>query len=720
MSQGSSFELLHDLVRKWIWTKGWSCLNEIQEKTIPLILKCKSDVIVSAPTAAGKTEAVFLPIISNLVSEHIYSGYRVLYISPLKALINDQHERLLDMTENTDIKVTAWHGDISHSIKLKSLKNPTGILLITPESLESLFVNKIEFLHGAFEYLKYIVIDELHSFIGTERGKQLQSLISRVEALCHRIIPRIAMSATFSDFKNVKQFLRNGDFPCDIPICNNSSQGLKILLKGCKPIGHDSSTDLYIARDIYNKLRGSNNLVFCNSRQEAEEYTVLLRELSAVENVPNEFMIHHGNVSAEERQQTESRLKMGTLPTTAICTSTLELGIDIGRVKSIVQIGTAASVSALRQRLGRSGRRGEDSILRVYSREPAEPLLGKMKAGLVQNIAVIELLLKKEYEVPNIRAYHFSTLIQQILSVLSTCGSFYAKEIWQLLCNNGAFSNVTSSMFLELLYSLGAAEIISQTESGQIVIGVEGERLLRQRNFYTAFMTADEYAVLNAATHRIIGYIAILPKCGQEILLAGRKWLVQNSSRRDRTIVVVEASYAGCCYFDVNTSSDIDYIIASKMKDIYASADRYLYLDSKLLTYEQLSEGRQFVEESGLTTNAFVRIGDIPYLFTWAGDKINRTIRLMAQYYLSHEVSNTHLYVSNLTIEDIEFICKQDIVDPLTLCDLIPSECKMTQKHDCYLSNHLLNLEYAAAHLDIDGAMNILNSLIKHHSPLKI
>ena len=123
MSQGSSFELLHDLVRKWIWTKGWSCLNEIQEKTIPLILKCKSDVIVSAPTAAGKTEAVFLPIISNLVSEHIYSGYRVLYISPLKALINDQHERLLDMTENTDIKVTAWHGDISHSIKLKSLKN---------------------------------------------------------------------------------------------------------------------------------------------------------------------------------------------------------------------------------------------------------------------------------------------------------------------------------------------------------------------------------------------------------------------------------------------------------------------------------------------------------------------------------------------------------------------------------------------------------------------
>ncbi len=712
MSQGSSFELLHDLVRKWVWAKGWSYLNEIQEETIPLILNCKNDVIVSAPTASGKTEAVFLPIISNLISEQI-PGYRVLYLSPLKALINDQYERLADMTENTDVKVTAWHGDISQSIKLKSLKKPDGILLITPESLESLFVNRREFLHEAFVHLKYIVIDELHSFIGTERGKQLQSLISRVEALCSRIIPRVAMSATFSDFASARQFLRNGDFPCEIPVCNNSSQGLKILLKGCKPSEHDSSTNLYIARDIYNKLRGSNNLVFCNSRQEAEEYTVLLRELSTVDNVPNEFMIHHGNVSADDRQQTESRLKMDALPTTAICTSTLELGIDIGRVKSIAQIGTASSVSALRQRLGRSGRRGEDSILRVYSREPAEPLLGKMKAGLVQNIAVIELLLKKEYEVPNIRAYHFSTLIQQILSVLSSCGSFYAKEIWQFLCNNGAFSNVTSSIFLELLYSLGAADIISQTESGQIVIGVEGERLLRQRDFYTAFMTADEYAVLNAETHTLIGYIAILPQCGQDILLAGRKWLVQNTSRKERIVEVVEASYAGCCYFDINTSPDIDYIITSKMKDIYASADHYLYLDSKLQTYEQLSEGRQFIKESGLSKNAFVRIEDIPYLFTWAGDKINRTIRLMAQYYLSHEVSNTHLYVSNLTIEDVEYICRQDLVDPLVLCDLIPFECKMTQKHDCYLSNHLLNLEYAAAHLDIDGAMFILNSFLQ-------
>ena len=166
MTNKSSFELLHDIVRRWVWTKGWSCLNEIQEKSIPLILEGKSDVIVSAPTAAGKTEAVFLPIITRLIEEQSI-GYHVLYISPLKALINDQYERLLDMTSNTDVRVTAWHGDIAQSRKYKSLQSPSGILLITPESLESLFVNRYEYLQSAFGNLKYIVIDELHSFIGT-------------------------------------------------------------------------------------------------------------------------------------------------------------------------------------------------------------------------------------------------------------------------------------------------------------------------------------------------------------------------------------------------------------------------------------------------------------------------------------------------------------------------------------------------------------------------
>ena len=172
-NQSSSFELLHESVQKWIWRQCWTSLRDIQENSIPVVLSGDSDVIISASTAGGKTEAAFLPILSRLQTEQS-DGYSVLYVSPLKALINDQYRRLLDMTLGTAVQVTPWHGDIDASRKTRSLKNPSGILIITPESLESFLVNRNTSVKLAFAKLKYVVIEELHAFIGNERGKQLQ------------------------------------------------------------------------------------------------------------------------------------------------------------------------------------------------------------------------------------------------------------------------------------------------------------------------------------------------------------------------------------------------------------------------------------------------------------------------------------------------------------------------------------------------------------------
>ena len=195
--QSSSFELLHDSVRNWVWRQGWSSLRDIQENTIPVVLQRDCDVIISAATAGGKTEAAFLPILSHLLSNPS-QGFDVLYVSPLKALINDQYRRLLDMTSGTSVVVTPWHGDIDASRKARALKNPSGILIITPESLESFLINRNASVKKAFGRLKYIVIDELHAFMGNERGKQLQSLLSRIELITGNTPPRVAMSATFS------------------------------------------------------------------------------------------------------------------------------------------------------------------------------------------------------------------------------------------------------------------------------------------------------------------------------------------------------------------------------------------------------------------------------------------------------------------------------------------------------------------------------------------
>src|ERR1039458_9751731 len=190
-----TFHLLHPAVQRWVYEQGWTELRDAQEKAAGPILEGSLDVIIAAATASGKTEAAFLPICSRLLSPE-NSGACVLYVSPLKALINDQTDRMERLCESLEIPVHPWHGDISQSRKREFLKQPNGILLITPESLEAIFVNRGPSVAALFSKLLYVIVDELHSFIGTERGQQLQSLLWRVEHAIGRRVPRIALSAT--------------------------------------------------------------------------------------------------------------------------------------------------------------------------------------------------------------------------------------------------------------------------------------------------------------------------------------------------------------------------------------------------------------------------------------------------------------------------------------------------------------------------------------------
>lgn len=571
-NSSASYELLDSRIQKWIHSQGWESLKEIQENAIPVVLEGDSDVIISAATAGGKTEAAFLPILTTLLKQSRKDGYQVLYISPLKALINDQYRRLKAMTSELEIDVIPWHGDIDASRKQRSLKNPSGIVIITPESLESFFINRKQYLARAFSSLTYIVIDELHSFIGKERGKQLQSLLSRIEHILNHTIPRIAMSATFSDYDIVRDFLRpDGLFPCNIPPKGESNHEIKILVKEyIDTREHRPEED--IAKELYLKLRGSNNLIFANSRGEVETYASLLSDLCESSSVPNEFRTHHGNLSKNERELVESELQKGEFPVSAVCTVTLELGVDIGTVKSIAQIGKASSVSGLRQRLGRSGRRGDPSLLRVFSIDSEdETLISMLNLSLFQNIAVIELLKDEKYESPNILSFHFSTLIQQILSVISQFGAFQAKEGWMLLCKSGAFRNVTVELFLELLHSLANKEIIQQIHTGQIVIGIEGEKILRQKDFYVAFNTPVEYKLINKANQRKLGFIESLPSIGEIILFAGRRWIVdsicEDPSKLNHKVYVSQCKSVGRIRFG-GEKFDIDKLICKKMLSI--------------------------------------------------------------------------------------------------------------------------------------------------------
>jgi ATP-dependent Lhr-like helicase len=712
INTSSSFHLLHDKVKQWVWRQDWNSLKEIQENSIPVILSQKCDVIISAATAGGKTEAAFLPILTSILQEKISSGYQVLYISPLKALINDQYRRLSEMTLNMGVDVIPWHGDIDTIRKNKSLKDPRGILIITPESLESFFINKSSYIESAFSDLKYVVIDEFHSFVGNERGRQLQSLLSRLEHMTQKHTPRVAMSATFSDYDVVKNLIRNdGTMPCVIPTQGVNNHETKLLIKSFLQT-KDNNVKEVIANELFYKLRGHSNLVFVNTKNEAEEYAVMLSELSFHKNYPNEFRVHHGSLSKIEREEVEADLQKGLQPITAVCTSTMELGVDIGKVKSISQIRVAASVSGLRQRLGRSGRRNEPSILRIFSIDDFRTgILFDLKVNLIQNIAVIELLKERKYEVPNVNSYHFSTLIQQLLSAIAQFGGFYPKEGWQLLCLEGAFRNITPTMYLKILRLLVKNGLVIQLTNGQITIGDEGERLLKKSDFYCAFQTINDYDVIDESKYKILGVVQYLFPINTQFILAGRCWRVNNVDKIKKKIYVTPGRIGGSAFFG-GDGIEIDEIITNKMREIYISNESYFYLDLETGAGKFLEQARSFFKTNNLLSQSFLDNGEQINFFTWAGSKVNRTISLIAKLYLYKNCTFNALFISNITSTDVEKIIKNPKPLGEELSKLELRTVKERQKYDYLLSDELLDIEYSKAYLDVDKSWELLKNCL--------
>ena len=591
-------------------TRAGLDLRDIQERAIEPILEGGRDVIVAAATAGGKTEAAFLPICSRL-AQSPGSGIRALYVSPLKALINDQFDRLERLCERLEIPVHRWHGDVGSSQKRQLLLDPSGILLITPESLEALFVLSGTAISKFFAGLEFVVVDELHSFIGTERGQQLRSLLSRLERVVRRRIPRIALSATLGDMELAAEFLRAARlYPatswfrtkrirkCACRCGDIESRLLNRTQSETAPRVDplDDAAVPMISAHLFDVLRGKDNLVFANSRRNVEIYADALRGMSEAAHVPNEFWPHHGSLSRELREHAEAVLRDPTTPASVVCTTTLEMGIDIGSVSTIAQVGAPPSVAGLRQRLGRSGRRGEPSVMRVYIEEPDlepdSPPQDCLRAELVEAIAMVRLLMLKWCEPPTAGALHLSTLIQQALSLVAQYGGATAADAWRVLCPDGAFPSVEDGVFVKLLRELGARDLIVQSADGTLLLGQKGERIVNHYSFYSAFVTPEEYHLVSGGHE--LGTLPISHPLsnGSYVIFAGQRWQVL-SVDVERRIVDLVPSPAGRAPRFSGGTGEIHGRVRQEMKTIYESDDLPPFLDKVALTL--LGEGRDAV-----------------------------------------------------------------------------------------------------------------------------
>lgn len=611
-----SFDLLSEPIRKFIRDKGWEQLRPIQTAAIAKILVSDDNFILASRTASGKTEAAFLPILSKVNFND--SGVQVLYISPLIALINDQFYRIEELCKNLDVTVTKWHGEANKTLKERLIKQPNGIVLITPESLEAMFVNKPYNVKQLFPNLKYVVIDEIHSFIGTDRGIQLKSILARLQKVNSKSFSIVGLSATIGDYDEAKKF--TGDELKTKVLLDRTAKEINALFRYFK--NKNEELPLELLKDLYIETKDNKVLIFPNSRGRAEEVAVKLRKISdRVKGHPNYFS-HHSSVDREVREYVEYFAKNNNRQNFCIsCTSTLELGIDIGTVDEVVQIDATHSIASLIQRVGRSGRKeGESSNLYMYATN---------EWSLLQSIACWLLYKEGFIEPPQKNEKSYDILVHQALSITKGHSGIRLTELINQLQENAAFKQIELSEVDEILKHLIEIDFLEKLQH-EVIIGVEGEKVVNSRDFYSVFKTEENFKVVNAGN--TIGEIPFSPQIieDENILLSAKIWKIKFVDHKAKKIEVIPTKDGKKPIF-FGGGATIHQRIREKMFEVLYSKTDYDFLDQPSCDETEILrkdfsvfniKDLQF-DRPLLTAEKHLQ------LFTFTGSRINRTIQLL-------------------------------------------------------------------------------------------
>lgn len=603
-----SYSLLNRDLRFYIHEKGWPALTKIQNASIKAFYTTNNNLILSAPTASGKTEACFLPAISKVSSWD--KGIKILYISPLIALINDQFKRISDMCLDMDIPITTWHGEASQSKKEKIIANPRGIVLITPESIEAMLVNKSELAKTFFLDVEYIIVDEIHSFLWGNRGLQLKSLLERILRYTNNTPRMIGLSATIGEenYNLAKEFFKNG---LDTNILVDKSRN-----------DLDFTIDYFntekVSVDVISKLREyaltGPMLIFPNSRDKVETIAVKLNQLFKEKGEDIKVFAHHSAVSKQKRSEIENFAKEAKKEKFAICaTSTLELGIDIGAVASVSQYGSAHNVLTLAQRLGRSGRISKTSILHQISTNPWE---------LLEALATIKLYQDSILDPIEKTTKAYDVFAHQILSSLLENYGIDIDEYKYLNKILTSFSDITDEEFEKISEFLQKESYIEIIEN-QVIAGTAIEKLMTKGNFYNQFVLSGVYNVYNDKGK--IGELEIRPEVqvDSNIYLAGSIWRITQILYKNKKILVEKANAGKAPKFSGIGDMDVSKLVRNKMKEILKNPDKAFDDDKINQIIDNLKE--EFSDDDYL----FVAGKDQISLRTFQSSKVNRTLAIM-------------------------------------------------------------------------------------------
>ena len=730
-----------EFIKEYIYRHGWDELREVQLEAAKVIFDTDDNLLLTSTTASGKTEAAFFPVLSEVYFRPSES-VAILYIAPLKSLINDQFSRMESLLREAGMPVYHWHGDVGNSHKEKMLKHPSGILQITPESLESMLINRSNDIVRLFSDLRFVIIDEIHTLTGSDRGNQIICQLCRIAEKIGYHPRRIGLSATVGDTRLASEWLGGGsgrDTVCPelsrerirwrlglehFFVTDKGAQRSAANTSDTKGTGALSTEKVQLDAGyeyLYDCVYGRRALVFSNSREETEYVCATMRQICRTRDEKDLFYIHHGNISAALREEAELSMKRDDMDVVTCATVTMELGIDIGKLERVAQVGSPNSVSNFLQRLGRSGRRGSPPEMMMVFREeeplPNTPLPELIPWELIRAIAIIQLYIEERFiEPPSVKKLPFSLAFQQTLSILMSRGEQKPKELAERLLSLPAFSEMPKESYRELLISMIRSDAIELTEEGGLIVGLFGERLTNSFKFYAVFSDSEDFTVRCGSDE--IGTITTPPPAGDRFALAGRVWEVVELDMQRRLVYVksvegkMEISWPG-------DYGEIHKRVLERMREVLLTDD-VIYPYLKPNAAQRLEQARATCRHANMRESSLVHLGGFSWcLFPWTG---TRGFRAARRYLQKHAAE---LGISGIEYQGCEYISfklessdaesllyriKRDIEENgIQASSLVsPSEAPSYDKYDEHVPPSLLRMAYATDRLCAEDAREAL------------
>lgn len=731
-------------IQDYIYSHEWENLRAVQVAAADAIFNSEDHVLLTSSTASGKTEAAFFPILT-LMYEDMPTSVGALYIGPLKALINDQFTRLNDLCEEAGIPVWHWHGDVSSSHKNKMLKHPSGILQITPESLEAMLLHKHSMIPLLFHDLRFIVIDEVHSLMRGDRGFQTLCLLERLSRLADVRPRRIGLSATIGDPEAAGAFLAAGTGRRTIiPKIAAGSQKWRLSMEhfyktqsekkqeeGIIDLHSQTDTGIFTMEEksdqapqeadpgigyIFEHTANRKSLIFCNSREEAETVTAVLRQYCELNHEPDRFLIHHGNLSVSYRQSAEEVMKDEEQTVSTVTTSTLELGIDIGRLERAFQIDAPFTVSSFLQRMGRTGRRSQPQemwfVIREEEPEPRTMLPETISWKLLQAISLVQLYIEEKWvEPPRLDRMPYSLLYHQTMAILASSGEMTPAQLAARVLSLSVFHRITQEDYRILLRHLLETDQIQKTEQGGLILGLAGERVTNNFRFYGVFVDDEEYTVRSEGQE--LGTIVAPPPVGDKVAIAGRVWVVEEIDHPHHIVYCTLVKGIVPAYFG-NCPGDIHTRILERMKQVLDEEAYYPYLLPNAV--ERLMKERTAAFESGMTKHPLIHLGGsmwalFPWLGTYSFMALERFLKIRCRDRLGlkgFDSGKPYFMQFTMQVSPEEFfaILLDEASQPIEPLELVyPKEVPIFEKYDEYVPEELIRKGFAYGVLDIEGML---------------